>query len=74
MKVTHAKARVPCLNQLYQSFSGKITKRKYAKDCPHRCCGNENSKRLKYLLTTGLIPTVLAQEWNWRGRHRRHPI
>ena len=34
MKVTHAKARVPCLNQLYQSFSGKISKRKYAKYCP----------------------------------------
>ena len=32
--VTHAKARVPCLNQLYQSFSGKISKRKYAKYCP----------------------------------------
>ena len=24
MKVTHARARVPCLNQLYQLFSGKI--------------------------------------------------
>ena len=24
IKVTYRRARVPCLNQLYQSFSGKI--------------------------------------------------
>ena len=65
---------MPCLNQLDQSFSGKTKKRKNVKDCPHWCCGHEHSKKeFKYFLITGLIPIILAKEWNWRGRHRFWP-
>ena len=33
----------------------------------------EQLKRFKYFLITGLIPIILAKEWNWRGRHRFWP-